>query len=99
MSVLSRIVAALLIAVPAFLVLVIVFALAGRRRTYLPLESQIQPGSRKFRCASRFLLDNCPERTHRAAGLLPTSYSGSPIPGWPAAEAHGDSRSAAPHPS
>ena len=39
MSVLFRIVAALLIAVPAFLVLVIVFALAGRRRTPLPAES------------------------------------------------------------
>jgi hypothetical protein len=33
MSVLFRIVAALVFAVPAFLVLVIVFALAGRRRT------------------------------------------------------------------
>jgi hypothetical protein len=32
-SVLFRIVAALLIAVPAFLILVLVFALAGRRRT------------------------------------------------------------------
>jgi hypothetical protein len=40
MSVLSRVVAALLIAVPAILVLVIVFALAGRRRTSLPLVSQ-----------------------------------------------------------
>ena len=36
MSVLFRIVAALLIALPAFLVLVLVFALAGRRRTSLP---------------------------------------------------------------
>jgi hypothetical protein len=43
MSVLFRTLAALLIAVPALLVLVIVFALAGRRRTSLPLESQIQP--------------------------------------------------------
>jgi hypothetical protein len=33
MSVLFRVVATLLIAVPAFLVLVIVFTLAGRRRT------------------------------------------------------------------
>jgi hypothetical protein len=39
-SVLVRIVAALLIAVPALLVLVIVFALAGRRRTSLALESR-----------------------------------------------------------
>jgi hypothetical protein len=54
MSVLFRIVAALLIAVPAFLVLVIVFALAGRRRTSLAFDSQIQPGSREFRCAARF---------------------------------------------
>ena len=53
-SVLFRIVAALLIAVPAFLVLVIVFALAGRRRTSLAFDSQIQPGSREFRCAARF---------------------------------------------
>jgi hypothetical protein len=53
MSVLFRVVAALLIAVPAFIVLVIVFALAGRRRASLSLETQIQPGSREFRCASR----------------------------------------------
>jgi hypothetical protein len=49
MSVLFRIVAALLMAVPAFLVLVIVFALAGRRHTSFPLESQIRPGSCEFR--------------------------------------------------
>jgi hypothetical protein len=43
MSVLFRTVAALLIAVPAILILVIVFALAGRRRgTSLPPESQYQ---------------------------------------------------------
>ena len=47
MSVLFRIVAALLIALPAFLVLVLVFALAGRRRTSLPLEttSSLEAGS------------------------------------------------------
>jgi hypothetical protein len=39
MSVLFRVVAALVIAVPVFLVLVIVFVLAGRRRTSLPVES------------------------------------------------------------
>jgi hypothetical protein len=50
MSVLFRVAAALLIAVPAFLVLVIVFALAGRRRTSLQLESQIRPGSRDLQC-------------------------------------------------
>jgi hypothetical protein len=44
MSVLFRVGAALLIAVPAFLVLVIVFALVGRRRTFLPLESDAELG-------------------------------------------------------
>jgi len=39
MSILFRIVVALVFAVPAFLVLVIVFALAGRRRTSLPVAS------------------------------------------------------------
>jgi hypothetical protein len=47
MSVLFRVVAALLIALPALLVLALVFALAGRRRTSLPLETHIQPGSRE----------------------------------------------------
>jgi hypothetical protein len=41
MHVLLRVAAALLIAIPLFLVLVIVFALAGRRGASLPLESGI----------------------------------------------------------
>jgi hypothetical protein len=41
MRVLIRVAAALLIAVPLLVVLVIVFALAGRRGTGLPLESGI----------------------------------------------------------
>ena len=41
MRVLLRVAAALLIAIPLLLVLVIVFALAGRRRASLPLESGI----------------------------------------------------------
>jgi len=47
MSVLFRIVAALLIALPTFLVLVLVFALAGRRRTSLPSRptSSLEAGS------------------------------------------------------
>jgi len=39
MRVLFRVAAALLIAIPILLVLVTVFALAGRRRDSLPLES------------------------------------------------------------
>jgi hypothetical protein len=45
MRVLFRVAAALLIAVPLFAVLVIVFVLAGRRGASLPLESGI---SRSF---------------------------------------------------
>jgi hypothetical protein len=41
MRVLLRVAAALLIAVPLLVVLVMVFALAGRRRASLPLESGI----------------------------------------------------------
>ena len=41
MRVLFRVAAALLIAVPLFVVLVIVFVLAGRRGAALPLESGI----------------------------------------------------------
>ena len=41
MRVLLRVAAALLIAVPLLVVLVIVFALAGRRGTSLPLESGV----------------------------------------------------------
>ena len=41
MRVLFRVAAALVIAIPLLLVLVIVFALAGRRRASLPLESGI----------------------------------------------------------
>jgi hypothetical protein len=39
MRVLLRVAAALLLAIPLFLVVVTVFALAGRRRASLPLES------------------------------------------------------------
>jgi hypothetical protein len=39
MRVLLRVAAALLLAIPLFLVVVMVFALAGRRRASLPLES------------------------------------------------------------
>jgi hypothetical protein len=41
MRVLIRVAAALLIAIPLFLVLVTVFALAGKRRASLPLEGGI----------------------------------------------------------
>jgi hypothetical protein len=41
MRVLLRVAAALLVAVPLFVVLVIVFVLAGRRGASLPLESGI----------------------------------------------------------
>ena len=40
MRVLFRVAAALLIAVPVFVILAIVFALAGRRRASLPLEGE-----------------------------------------------------------
>jgi hypothetical protein len=43
MRILLRVAAALLIAIPLFLVLVMVFALAGRRRASLPLESGTSP--------------------------------------------------------
>jgi hypothetical protein len=41
MRVLLRVAAALLLAIPLFLVLVVVFALEGRRRASLPLDSGI----------------------------------------------------------
>jgi hypothetical protein len=40
MRVLCRVAAALLIAIPVFLILTIVFALAGRRHASLPLEGE-----------------------------------------------------------
>ena len=69
MSVLFRIVAALLIAVPAFLVLVIVFALAGRRRTPLPRRepSSLEAGSSDVLCASN-------STTVRNAGIAQPAY-------------------------
>jgi hypothetical protein len=47
MRVLLRVAAALLLAIPLFLVLVMVFALAGGRRASLPLESEISRSSER----------------------------------------------------
>jgi hypothetical protein len=49
MRVLLRVAAALLLAIPLFLVVAMVFALAGRRRASLPLESD---GSRSLERAT-----------------------------------------------
>ena len=43
MGVLLRVAVALLMAIPLFLILVMVFAMAGRRRASLPLESGTRP--------------------------------------------------------